>query len=139
MILYRFRRSSFLDFLRANHLSCDYTLPIETTVTQLAVRVLADMAASERHYQLTHPARSSSHQHEDLGLELLALRNRGQPRPDGHVLLNQYPLSAASTIENLASQRLLFAVPTLCIDNNRFVIRFSKLPLIIILSFHTLT
>ena len=65
--------------------------------------------------------------HETLPLELLGLVNKGNPRiSDNQVRLRRMPINTSTTFERLANDQTSFANPSVCVEDDRFVVHFSK-------------
>ena len=65
--------------------------------------------------------------HETLPLELLGLVNRGSPwASDNQVRLWRMPINSSITLQVLASDRSGYATPSVCVEDDRFVVHFGK-------------
>ena len=86
------------------------------------------MSTSDSSYQFTSSTQGSSWMsHETQPLELLGLVNKGNPRvSDNQVRLQRMPINASSTFERLANDRTSFANPSVCVEDDRFVVHFSE-------------
>ena len=121
------RASSFTDKLRALHLCYSYQLLVTTMMVELHNKITADMAASPHHYACTPPLNPSSHPHEQLVLQLLALRNRGMVhRANGERTLQPWAAAADFTIEKLMGLKFFFALPSFNLEDDKLVIYFSQ-------------
>jgi hypothetical protein len=66
-------------------------------------------------------------QYESLPLELLGLVNKGNVRlSDNQVQLQRMSVNASTTFQVLAGNRLLYANPNVCIEDDCFVVHFSE-------------
>jgi len=125
-VAYRFLRESFSAKLEEFRLVYLYEFPLSTSIANFIERVVEDMEQSSFHYQFTpRTAASFSHQ-EVLPLQLLEVVNRGVPRPsDGQIRL-RCAAHSNLTIGNLAANRVRFAVPTVAIEGNCFIIHLGE-------------
>lgn len=88
-------------------------------------RIIGDMQSSPYAYQFTSNSPTAFLVHEALPLQLLEIVNRGAPRLDGQVRLRR-TVHDQMTIGDLAQSRGRFAVPSMAIEGNRFVIHFGE-------------
>ena len=64
---------------------------------------------------------------ETLPLQLLEIINRGVPRPsDGQIRLRRVAPNTTMNIVALTGNQLHYAIPSLAIEGNNFVIHLSK-------------
>jgi len=127
-IVYRFLRDSWNAQLEAYHLLHLYEVPLSTRITALIQRAIRDMETSPFRYQFK-PDTRPYFSHETLKLQLLEFVNRGVPCPnDGQVQLRCVAHREDQTIQNLATDRYRFAIPTVAIEGTYFVIHASELP-----------
>jgi len=126
-LVYQHRTASVNDKLQGLQLLYDRQLLISTKVIELHDDIISAMQASSYLYSCTRPAQISSHAHENMSLTLLALRNRGNPRPsDNCIALKEFPVSGSLTLEDLLANRLTFANLLLCLEDGRFIVHFSE-------------
>lgn len=128
LFIYSLFRDSFNAELQSHGLIHSFELPISTTITSLIQRIVTDMQDSSFHYQFTS---NDSHgrflSHEALPLQLLSIVNRGVPRPNDHqIRLRRAGHGESQTIESLVYNRLNYAIPTLVIEGNHFVIHVGE-------------
>lgn len=126
--VYQFLRDSFNAKLEEYQLLHLYEIPLSTKIVDLLERVKADMEASAFNYQFSHAPQGRSYLlHEALPLQLLAIANKGKPRPaDGQVYIRAAPYHADLTVADLAGNKTKYAVPDIAIEGTRFVIHFGS-------------
>lgn len=98
-------------------------------VVELIQQIAQDLQDSSLNYEFNelNRRRSSLIAHESRPLDLLCVVNRGVPRPsDGQIRLRRTPVSPSLTVGELSANRLQFAVPGLCIEDNHFLIYFGE-------------
>ncbi|KAJ7633535.1 hypothetical protein DFH06DRAFT_1479496 [Mycena polygramma] len=119
--------ASFGRFLKDAHMSFEYTLPESTKVITLLEMSADVMRTGPRHYTFgpTPSGPSTTMQHELLALQALVFVNVGKNRRAGSAHLRRVPeVNPTLTLKNLFSTpwKNLFAVPTLCIEDGRFLL-----------------
>ncbi|KAJ7303410.1 hypothetical protein DFH08DRAFT_825870 [Mycena albidolilacea] len=124
---YKNYASAFGQFARDSHLFLEYTVAETTKVTTLLEMSIASMRTGPRRYMFgSLPAGPSMRlQHEQLHLQALAFVNCGKLRGAGSANLRRAPeVNATVTVQELfyPPWKNLFAVPTLCIQNGRFIL-----------------
>jgi hypothetical protein len=134
-VVYRFLRESFNAKLEEYCLLHFYELPLSVSVADFIHRVVEDMERCPLHYQFTTPSARGAvafSPQEVLPLQLLEIVNRGVPRPsDGQIRLHR-TAHTNLTIGDLTANRVHFAVPTVAIEANYFIIHFGEI-------YHTFT
>lgn len=128
LVAYRFLRESFNAQLQAYCLLYTYEFSLLTSVATLMERVIQDMERSPFSYQFTLAPRGTvSFSHgEMLHLQLLEIVNRGVPRQtDGQIRLRR-AVHATLTIGDLVANRMHYAVPTVAIEGNHFVVHLGE-------------
>ncbi|KAF7372404.1 hypothetical protein MVEN_00101500 [Mycena venus] len=124
---YKNYASAFGQFARDSHLLFEYTVAETTKVTTLLEMSMASMRTGPRRYTFgSLPAGPSTRlQHEQLHLQALAFVNCAKLRGAGSANLRRAPeVNATVTVQDLfyPPWKNLFAVPTLCVQNGRFVL-----------------
>ncbi|KAJ7887648.1 hypothetical protein B0H14DRAFT_2562806 [Mycena olivaceomarginata] len=126
---YKNYASVFGQFARDSHLLLEYTVAETTKVTTLLEMSIASMRTGPRCYMFgSLPAGPSTClQHEQLHLQALAFINCGKLRGVSSANLRHAPeVNATVTVQELfyPPWKNLFAVPTLCIQNGRFILNY---------------
>jgi hypothetical protein len=112
--------------LKDFYLLYNYELSLLTQILSLINQVIASMTSSEFNYRFTVNPSAFLLSHESLPLQLLEIVNRGVPRTDGQVRL-RCTAHQLLTLGDLANNRMHFAVPSIAIEGNQFVIHFGEL------------
>src|SRR6202050_854721 len=75
--------------------------------------------------------------HEILPLELLRLVNKGSPQAsDNQVQLWRMPINSSITLQVLASDWSGYANPSVCVEDDWFVIHFGKFVQLLVINIH---
>ena len=133
--LYRFHSDSFNALLDSYGLLFDLDLPLNTHSTALLQEIQSMMEASRFQYRFDTPqslGASGMLPHESLPLSLLALVNRGRIHPSLDEILLRTERAHNLTIHGMVSDPSLrnrFAIPSLCIEDNRLVVHMCKISL----------
>jgi len=126
LILHQHWTMSVNDKLQSLALLYDRQYPISMPVVELHDSIIDAMESSSHSYSCTATSQVSAHAHENMLLTLLALRNRGSPRPsDNRISLKDFPVTANLRLEDLLANRPNFANPALCIEDGKFVVHFG--------------
>ena len=127
-VAYRFLWESFNAKLEAYCLLHSYELPLEVSVSTLIEHVAQDMECSSFHYQFSLIMRgtASFSPEEMLPLQLLEVVNRGVPcQTDGQIRL-QCAAHSNLMIGDLAANQMHYAVPSITIEGNQFIIHLGN-------------
>lgn len=106
----------------------EYEIRPSMTISTLTSKIVLDMSNCPMQYEFSTRFPHGIARHEAHPIRVLALTNRGRPRPTtGHTYLQRMAISGTTPISELFSNRNFYANPRFCLENDRFVLYFGML------------
>ncbi|KAJ7631607.1 hypothetical protein DFH06DRAFT_1438745 [Mycena polygramma] len=126
VVYYKNLKSAHVAYLQNSELCFDYTLSEDTPVSSILQMSAENMRMGPRHYVFgpTPAGPSTRLQHETLDLQPLVFVNSAKNRGNGAAHLRRESIGAGLLLRELfePTYKLLFALPTHCVENNRFIL-----------------
>ncbi|KAJ7436551.1 hypothetical protein FB451DRAFT_1417408 [Mycena latifolia] len=117
LFLMRFLKDTFLKVMKDHGLLVLQTSPISLPVTDHILNLVQELQG--RQINILGPSHTSLLAHKNQPLVPLYVVNQGVPRPsDNQIRLRRSPVQPASTMGEIAANRVQFAIPGLCIETH---------------------